>query len=910
MPTKKEKIIIIDGNALIHRSFHALPPTLRTEKGVLVNAVYGFASFLLKSLSEFKPEYIVLTLDKKGPTFRHKMYSEYKATRIKAPDELYEQIPIIKEVAKSLNIPIFELSGYEADDLIGTLSKLKEISDLEKIIITGDLDTLQLIDKNTKVYTMSRGMSNSVLYDEEKVKERYGFTVDKIIDYKALRGDPSDNIPGVKGVGEKTATDLILDFESLEGIYKAVEENDDKLKKRTIELLSKDKEQAFLSRKLATIDNNVSLEFNKELARCNFSDLSKLEKLFTELEFRSLLKKSQEVQRLYLGNSKDKKELKELETKKKTNKKKDINSLVLTQKKDLNKLKENILSEGKTCLKTLNILIKDEEVFQGVSFSLKEGEAFFVEKKFLLEFKEVLESDKVEKIGHNLKNDYLKLKDIGISLNSLNFDIMLASYLLNSSNNKHELDDIAFRELGLYSNTDKLEKKTSIQLSLDLDGPDIKKEIHQSNYSCQLTLQIKKVLAKKLKEEELVSVFNDIEMPLIEVLGEMENSGILFDSQPIKKLEDDLTKKIAILEKEIHKLAGEEFNIKSPKQLREILFTKLELPSKGIKKSKTGLSTADDELGKLMDVHPIITKIRDYRELTKLLTTYVIPIPEIVNKKTSRIHSHFNQAVTATGRLSSTDPNLQNIPARTPEGQIIRQSFVAKKGCLILALDYSQIELRLAAHLSEDEKMIKAFLNNADIHRTTAAEINDVKIEDVSKKMRQEAKAINFGIIYGQGPHGLSQAAGIPYKDAKKFIEKYFKSYPGIRKMMDNSILSAEEKGYSITFSGRKRFLPEINSSLIMIKKAAERVAINAPIQGGAADIIKLAMVKIYELIKNDRENIQLLLQVHDELLFEIKESKLNYYLKEIEKIMTEVVKLKVPLQVGISQAKNWGDLK
>lgn len=906
MPIKKERIIIIDGNALIHRSFHALPPTLRTKKGVLVNAVYGFTSFLIKSLLEFKPEYVVLTLDKKGPTFRHELYTEYKATRTKAPDELYEQIPIIKEIAKSFNIPIFELSGYEADDLIGTISNLEELRDIEKIIITGDLDTLQLVNESTKVYTMSRGMSDSVLYDEKKVMERYGFGPDKIIDYKALRGDPSDNIPGVRGVGEKTATELLINFQSLEGIYQALEKKDEKIKKRSAELLSTEKDKAYLSRELATIDTKASIDFKKKDSRCNFSNLEDLLKIFIDLEFRSLLTKTKALQDLYSTNGTSKNDLQDTLSIKPEK----IKSFNPSNHKEIKKIKKDILLANSLAIKSVITERASLETFQGLSISIKENEAFFIKKELIQEFKDILENNKIDKTGHDLKKDYLNLKLTGIKLKGLSFDTMLASYLLNSSNRNHSLENICFKELGLYSQNKDEEKKSSTQLSLELDGPDLEKISYQSNHDCQLILKLEKILKKKLEKEKLTSVFKNIEIPLVEILGEMESVGILFDTKLIKKLEIDLQERLNKIEVSIHKLAGEDFNVNSPKQLRDILFNKLELSSKGIKKSKTGLSTADDELGKLMDAHPIISEIRDYREINKLITTYVSPFPELVNKKTNRIHSHFNQAITATGRLSSTDPNLQNIPARSPEGKKIRQSFIAKSGYLILALDYSQIELRLAAHLSQDKKMLKAFLDDADIHKATAAEINGVKLEDVSEKMRQEAKAVNFGILYGQGPHGLSQAANISYKESKNFIEKYFNSYPGIKKMMDKSIVNAEKNGYSLTFSGRKRYLSEINSSIIMVKRAAERVAINAPIQGGAADIIKLAMIKIYDIIKDDTEDIRLLLQVHDELIFEIKEDKLEYYLENIKKIMTGVVDLKVPLKVGVSWAKNWGDLK
>ena len=907
MNNKKEKIIIIDGNALIHRSFHALPPTLRTKDGVLVNAVYGFSSFLLKALNEFKPSHVVLTLDKSGPTFRHLDYSDYKATRTKAPDELYEQIPIIKEVAKAFNIPIFELSGFEADDLIGTICNLEEIKDLEKIIITGDLDTLQLVSEETKVYTMSRGLSDSVLYDEEKIKERYGFGADKIIDYKALRGDPSDNIPGVKGIGEKTATELLIQFKNLEGIYQAIENKETGIKGRTVELLETDKEKAYLSRKLATIDIKVPIKFQKEKAVFNSFDTQAVFNLFSKLDFSSLLIKVKNLKESLTNinpeaNKKAKADLKY--------KKDDIYQNIETEK-EVNDLIKKISQSKALSIKTASILNNNKKQIFGLALSIKEHEVFFIIKDQLQVLKEILEDEKIKKIGHNLKEDYLLLQDLNINLQGLSFDLMIASYLLNPSSRNHELESLAFKELGLNEEMENQEEtKKSNQLKLDLESNDLKKISKKTCYEANLAWELTKVLEKKLTTASLINVFQTIEMPLIEILGNMENNGISFNLKPIKILAGKLNIKITELEKNIYQLAGQEFNINSTKQLKEILFDKLNIATAGIKKKKTGFSTADDELEKLIDAHPIIAKLREYRETNKLITTYINPLPEIVNKKTSRIHSHFNQAVTATGRLSSSDPNLQNIPARTEEGKIIRQAFTTENDWLMLGLDYSQIELRLAAHLSNDKKMLKAFLQGEDIHRATAAEINEVDITEVTKKMRHEAKATNFGIIYGQGPHGLSQAASIPYYQAKDFIAKYFISYPGIKKMMDKSIKEAQEKGYTVTISGRKRPLPEINSSIPMIKKSAERMAINTPVQGSAADVIKMAMINIYQLIKSDSENIRLLLQVHDELIFEIKKNKLDYYLPRIKEIMENIVKLKVPLEVESATANNWGDLK
>lgn len=907
MSNKKEKLIIIDGNALIHRSFHAIPPTLRNKDGLLVNAVYGFSSFLLKALAEFKPDYLVLTLDKKGPTFRHEAYVEYKATRVKAPDELYEQIPLIKDLAQAFDMPVFELSGFEADDLIGTICQLPETSDLEKIIITGDLDTLQLVNEKTKVYTMSRGLSDSILYDEEKIKERYGFGADKIIDYKALRGDPSDNIPGVKGIGEKSATELLLNFNNLEGIYEALEKNSEKIKARTAELLTTDKEKAFLSRELATINTKVPIEFNLESTRFNTFDTKKVFDLFSDLEFRSLLAKVKTLKDSLNANSSSL----EIEDEKiKNSSEEETKSIVIKTPDELKELIKKINKEKCLGLKIAVDNNSTSNKIYGLSLCLKEGEAFFLDYKKLKDLKIVLEDEKIKKSGHDLKKEYLSLKKEKINLQGLDFDIMIASYVLNPANRNHELNSLAFRELGLDEKVENKAEQKSTQLSFDLNGPDIEKISLATNRENDLSWRLKKVLTERLKQEELFKVFKDIEMPLVEVLGEMENKGILFDAKPIKSLEKKLSLKISKLEKEIHDLAGEDFNINSTKQLKEILFDKLEIPTKGIKKGKTGFSTADDELEKLIEAHPIIAKLRDYRETNKLITTYINPLPELVNKKTGRIHSHFNQTITATGRLSSSDPNLQNIPARSEEGKIIREAFIAQEGFELLGLDYSQIELRLAAHLSGDEKMLEAFKNKEDIHRKTAALINEVDLKDVTKKMRQEAKATNFGIIYGQGSHGLAQAANIPYYQAKDFIVKYFESYPGIKKMMDESILNASKNNFTITFTGRKRPLPEINSSIPMVKKAAERIAINTPVQGGAADIIKMAMINIYNLIKNDEENIRLLIQVHDELIFEVKKTKLDYYLPKIKKIMSEAIELEVPLEVEGGVANNWGDLK
>jgi len=922
MSKAKPKLIIIDGNALIHRSFHALPPTLRTKKGVLVNAVYGFSSFLLKALNEFHPEYVVLTLDKKGPTFRHEAYADYKATRVKAPDELYEQIPLVKEVATAFNIPIFELSGYEADDLIGTICRQTEKDKaLEKIIITGDMDTLQLIDGRTRVYTMSRGLSDSVLYGPEEVKARYNLRPDQIIDYKALRGDVSDNIPGVKGIGEKTASDLLVAFNDLDGVYQAARRQDAAIKPRIAALLIEHEKSAYLSRDLATIEQKVPLEFSlKDISFSTFQT-ENVVRVFSDLEFRSLLPKVKELkdrlikEHLNAGQKTKGKlpEKKEGDDKFLRNTKEFSYQLVDDERKFsafLKKLKEQKAFALDTETSGLDPI---SAKLLGMSFSWKPGEAYFIlaDEKRLEKLRPILENPKIKKSGHNLKFDWRVFKNQGVSLAGLDFDTMVASYLLNPGNRQHSLDALAFAELGFEKiSKQELAGEGAKQLTLDFSAFDPKR---LSLYACEdadLAGRLTTLLQKRLKKEGLLKLMSDIEMPLIPILGSLEDNGIKLDPKPLAQLSREVATKLESLEKEIYKEAGAEFNVNSPKQLQEILFEHLEIPSAGLKKTKTGISTADEELAKLEGLHPLIALIREYRELNKLQSTYLQALPALINPKTGRLHTSFNQTITATGRLSSTEPNLQNIPTRTAEGQKIRQAFIAAPGFRLVGFDYSQIELRLAAHLSGDQKLIAAFKKNQDIHAATAAAINGIPLAEVTKEKRREAKAVNFGILYGQGPHGLSQSAGIPYFQANEFIKKYFQAYPGIKKMVDNSIKEARQRGYASTLFGRKRPLPEINSNIPAVRKAAERMAINTPLQGTAADMIKKAMIEVNNLIAGHKDEIRMLLQIHDELIFEIKEGKVDFYAPKIKDIMQSVLPLKVPVLVEEARGDNWGELK
>ncbi|HZJ41568.1 MAG TPA: DNA polymerase I [Patescibacteria group bacterium] len=907
MNKQRNKLIIIDGNALIHRSFHALPTTLRTKDGLLVNAVYGFTAFLLKALAEFKPEYIILTLDKAGPTFRHLAYAEYKATRVKGVDELYAQIPLVKEVATAFDIPIFEKSGYEADDIIGSLTKqAKREKNLETIIVTGDMDTLQLISDQAKVYTMSRGLSDSVLYDSDKVKERYKLSPKQIVDYKALAGDASDNIPGAKGIGAKTATDLLLSYKSIEGIYEAVEKKSEEIKPRTLQLLIESRDNVFLSKELATIDCDAPVKLSLEKASFKSPEMNSILELFQRFEFKSLLNKV----RALSGDSEKLEEKIEISKKQKIQTVK-INHHLINNESEISNLLKKINKE-----KTVGFYIEtkpDSEEILGYAFALEGGGSFFIphEKNFSNQIKSILENEKIKKIGYNLKLNFRILKTINIELKGIYFDILIAAYLLNPGNRRYQIENLIFTELGVDETSQASVKSASqaTQLTLDLEV-DLKALSKKACETVSYIFQLKPILENRLHKEALYDIFKNLEMPLTVVLGNMENNGIKINTKFLSSLEKEVSKKIEVLEKKIYKEAGKTFNINSTKQLKEILFTDLELPTKGIKKTKTGFSTAEDELNKLKELHPIISLMLNYRELSKLETTYLKALPKMINPKTNRIHTHFSQVVAATGRLSSHDPNLQNIPTKTTEGRRIRQAFVAEDGFVLVGFDYSQIELRLAAHFSKDKKMINSFLNKADIHTETAASINGITPKEVTHKMRQEAKAINFGILYGQGPHGLSQSAGIPYSQAQEFIKKYFITYPNIKKMVDGFIKEAERKGYASTLIGRKRPLPDINSQMPLVRKSSQRMAINTPIQGTAADLIKKAMIKVMALLAGKDNEIRLLLQVHDELIFEIKEDKIEKYSKDIEKIMQENTQLAVPITVERSSGKTWENLK
>lgn len=892
-----KKLILIDGNAIIHRSYHALPP-LSTKKGELVNAVYGFSSTLLSVIEKFKPDYIAASFDLAGPTFRHKKFEEYKANRVKADDELYAQIPRVKEVVETFNIPIYEKTGFEADDIIGTVAKqVKDNKEqIETIIVTGDMDTLQLIDDKTKVYTMKRGLSDAVIYDEEKVFERYSLKPEQLIDYKGLRGDPSDNIPGVKGIGEKTAIDLLKKYKDINGVYKNINE----IKGTVKEKLERDKSRAILSKELAKITLDAPIKFELEKSRLHDFDRDKIVKLFSELNFYSLIKRlpnsSKQIKPGYANEN---------------NGVKDFKYFIVDEKN-----MAEIISELKEA-KEISIATEiNNESLTGIGLSYKTGRsAYFLINKINPEIKSVLENNTVQKVGFDLKSIYKNLIKAGINLQNTYWDVMIAAYVLNPGE-KITLEKLTMSELGEEID---FEKKQKIQLSLVASEENKEnaaiETCKKADYALKLKFLMEKEMARISEEqkknkhvpENLENVFYNIEMPLVKILGKMELEGIEINTTIFKGISEKISGTLQNLEKSIYALAGKEFNINSPQQLAEVLFVKLKLPTFNIKKGKTGFSTAADELEKLKGTHKIIKKIEEYRELFKLKTTYLDTIPKLVDKN-SRIHTTFNQAVTATGRLSSAEPNLQNIPIKTELGQLLRTAFVAKDGYKLISADYSQIDLRCVAHVSNDKKLIEAFHRGDDIHKLTAAEINKVNLSQVTEKMRSGAKALNFGIIYGMSAYGFSQSAGISREEAQRFINTYMEKFGDVARYMKDTREFARKNGYVETLLGRRRNIPEINSPNMQVANAAERMAINMPIQGLAADIMKLAMIGVYnEFSKND--SVKIILQIHDEIILEAKEAIAEEVAKKVKEILENVIKLKVPLIAEVKIGDNWGEI-
>lgn len=913
-----QRYMLIDGNALIHRGYHAIPH-LTSKSGEATNAVYGFTMILLKALKDIKPTHIACTFDLAGPTFRHEQYKEYKATRVKADQELYDQIPRVKEVVRALNIPIFEKSGFEADDCLGTLAigihKLDP--EAEVLIVTGDLDTLQLVNHKIKVYTMRKGITDTVIYDARAVRERYGLNPEQMVDYKALRGDPSDNIPGVKGIGEKGAADLIRQFGSFENLFKQIKTKtagELNLKPRIFNLLKEQEGQARQSFQLSQIILDMPLDVS--LPKYDFDSVHQKQtfELFKALEFRSLLNKLPGAENgntavAIRSNSHENEQPQEKPRPESDIGKQDY--LLLDTREKLAVALQNLQTARVLCVDTettgLNSL---EAELVGIGLCAKPGEAYFVPAALALgsaEVKQLLANPSIPKVGHNLKFDLEVLKAHGLGLSPLGFDTMIASYLLNAGTRQHGLDSLAFNELGYQmQGIEELIGKGKGQITM-AEVP-VEKVSWYCGEDVDMTLRLMEVFEPKLKQERLEKIFQEIEMPLVSVLAGMETAGIKLDAKVLNRLSGEAEVAIKDLENEIYKLTGQEFNINSPKQLKEVLFERLGLLPVENRKTKTGLSTSADNLEKMLDQHPVIPKILEYRELAKLQSTYLLALPELASKKDGRIHTSYNQTVAATGRLSSTDPNLQNIPVRGEGlGSEVRKAFVAEKGCKFLSVDYSQIELRVVAHLAQDEKMLSVFKSGEDIHEKTAMEIFGLPADQVTKDMRRDAKTINFGILYGVSSFGLSaRISDMSRVEAKEYIQKYFAAYPKVEEYIEQVKFQVNQEGFVKNELGRLRKFPEIKDSRWQIRAAAERAAVNFPIQSLAADVIKVAMINIAKELA-DTDECRMLLQVHDELLFEVKDGEVEKWAQKLITIMETSIKLSVPVTVEAKVGDNWG---
>ena len=915
---KDKTFVIVDAMAMAYRAYFAfINRPLKTKKGEPTSAVYGFVSQLVKVLEDHKPDYIAVATDSKEKTFRHERYEAYKATREAMPDDMIPQIGRIKEIVELMNIPLYIKPGYEADDIIGTAVKLAEKKGMISYAITPDKDYMQLVTEKTIVAKPGRGSDEVVFYDVKKVKEEYGFEPKQMIDYLAMIGDSSDNIPGVKGIGPKGALPLIQQFGSLESIYKNLDKID---KPGTVKKLEESKENAFLSKELATINCAVPLDFDFEKAKFEKPDFDKLRDLFIELEFKNLFSRL-----LKVYDSTKLEEIKEEElSDAKTFDRIKSKYVLITEVKDAKKLAEK-LSEK-------NLIVFDTETdgldpftlkILGASFSSKLGEGFFVaihpgEKKkfgdgkdrlpvedFTNIFKPIFENKKIKKVCQNGKYDISVLRSIGISLENFYFDTMVASYIIDPDQ-KHGMDDLSEKYLNYkpipLSDLIGTKKDPTLLYSTELEK--------LSDYAAEdadITYQLYEILSKEIKNEKLEKVAYEIDFPLIPVLQDMEHEGVKIDKSALESFSKDLKKLIIQYTKNIHKMAGEEFNISSPKQLQVILFEKLGLASG--RKTKTGFSTDARALENLRGEHEIIDMILDYRQVTKLKSTYSDALPNLINPKTGRVHTDFNQTIASTGRLSSMNPNLQNIPIRTEMGKEIRKAFVPRdKNYVLLSADYSQIELRLLAEICKDKALTKAFKHGEDIHRSTASLVFMVDSKDVTPDMRRKAKEVNFGILYGIGPFGLKTRLGIPQAHAKEIIDTYFKTFKNVKNYMDDSVKKAQEKGFAETLLGRRRFLRNINSNNRVVRQFEERVAINMPIQGTAADMIKLAMIKIHKELEKRKSKTKMVLQVHDELLFDAHKDEVEDLRPVIKKIMEEALSLEIPIQVDTGVGDNWLD--
>jgi DNA polymerase-1 len=876
-------LYLIDGNSYVYRAFYAIKG-LTNSNGFPTNAIYGFATTLLKIIREKKPDGVAVFFDTPELTERHRIFKEYKAQRPETPGELVRQLPHIREMITAFNISIFEMPGYEADDLIGTIAKEAAKKKSNVFIVTADKDMLQLVDDNIKIYDP---VKDRVL-DEEYVKEKFGLDPERVPEFMALTGDAADNIPGIKGIGEKTAKELLTAFKGLDELLAHPEMIK---KERLRSLVSENSDIARLSKKLATIDTSVPIDFNLKEFRLKEPDWLRLLSLFSEFEFTSLKKL---VPAVIVSE-------KNYEAVLSTDKLKEIVSAIRNEfafdieATGKNPMTDSIVGFSVSAEKETGYYVPLRHSYLGVPEQIGMKETMAVVAP-------IFENPDIAKVGHNLKYDTMMLKQEGVVTKGRLYDTMLASHLINPNKPNHSLEDVAFEHLSRRKKTfaEVLNKKKSFA---DVFVGEATK---YSAEDALLAYELKDILFEKLKEAGLEGVYFDIEAPLIPVLSDMEEAGVKIDVDKLNDISKELARELDSTQRRIFFLSGEEFNINSPKQLAKVLFHSLGL--KPGKKTKTGFSTDVSVLEELAVSHELPREILNWRSLNKLKTTYVDALPVLINPKTGRVHTSFNQTATATGRLSSSDPNMQNIPIKGEWGKRIRETFIADKGNLLLSADYSQVELRILAHLSKDEVLVDAFSKGIDVHAKTASEIFGVTVDKITDEMRRTAKTVNFGVIYGMSPFGLSEALSIPHEEAKKYIEKYFERHPGVKRYIEGALSEVRQKGYTVTLAGRRRPIPEIRSQNSNARAQAERLVVNSPIQGSAADIIKIAMINFRKKLREEHLTTRMILQVHDELLFEAPESELNRVRDMIKREMEGAVKLMVPLKVDIGHGRNWAE--
>ena len=890
MKRTAKTVYLVDGNSYIHRAYHAIRG-LSNSKGLPTNAIFGFTKMLIKLLDDKSPDYVAVVFDAKGPTFRHEIFEEYKANRPPMPEDMAVQIPYIREVVAGLNVKLLEKEGYEADDIIGTIAMLAKNQGLNVVIVSGDKDFRQTLSENTAMWDP---MSEKLI-DYDTIKQDYGIEPEQIIEVMALSGDSADNIPGIPGVGEKTALNLIQQFHSIENLF----ENTDKVTKASVKnKLEQFKEQGLLSKKLVTINNAVPIDVRIDDMRLGPPKKDSLAEIFRELEFKSLIAKFSEHAELS---------------------RKDYRLILKTE--ELRSLIETIRKKGICCLDT-ETTSKDHLTAElvGISFCLEPGAAYYLPLGHTYEgvgaqidldealglLKDILYDDKVKKIGQNIKYDAEVFARYGISLKGIFFDTMIASYIIDPTLRQHNLDYLAQHYLSYKMIA--YEEVTNHNKAKTFAFVDVNKAKEYSCEDAEITLLLKSILEEKLNNTDNYTLFEDLEMKLVPVIMDMEMTGVKIDVDFFKDMSEKFADELSTIERKTFDLAGEEFNINSPQQLGYILFEKLNLPGKKKTKKKSGYSTDVEVLTELAGLHEIPSLLLRFRTISKLKSTYLDALVNMVNKNTGRVHTSYNQTVTATGRLSSSNPNLQNIPIRTEEGREIRKGFIADDGHLLLSADYSQIELRVFAHYSDDPVLIQAFDRGEDIHTRTAAEVFDLDPRMVTPEMRRMAKMINFGIIYGMGPIKLAKELGISKKVAQVYLDNYYERYKGVKNFKEKILSQTRQNGYVSTLLKRRRYLPNINSDNGHIRSEAERAAINTPIQGTAADLIKIAMISIAERLKKENLRTKMLLQVHDELVFEVPQAELTTATKLIKDEMEGVYPLNIPLKVDINWGKNWGE--